>query len=153
MTTSTHFTDTIKGLPTIRAFKWTSKSIEHNRNLLDNSQRPAYLLAMIQQWLTLAMQLIVACIAVIVTALATQLKTNSGLTGASLVTLMGFPETVVIVIRFYTLLETSIGAVARLKTFSERVAPEALPGEDIVPAEAWPQSGEIEISNVSASYL
>ncbi|OLN82360.1 Canalicular multispecific organic anion transporter 1-like protein 2 [Colletotrichum chlorophyti] len=148
----THFLDTIKGVATIRAFGWVGKDIAHNQHLLDTSQRPAYLLAMIQQWLVVTMQLLVACMAVILVALATQLRANSGFTGASLVTLMSWGETIAMVIRFYTQLETSIGAVSRIKTFSEKVKPEHLEGEDIVPPEQWPEKGSIEIKGVSASY-
>ncbi|KAL0933869.1 ABC multidrug transporter [Colletotrichum truncatum] len=148
----THFLDTIKGVATIRAFGWTNKDIAHNQHLLDTSQRPAYLLAMIQQWLVVTMQLMVACIAVILVALATQLRTNSGFTGASLVTLMSWGETIAMLIRFYTQLETSIGAVARIKTFAEKVKPESLEGEDIEPPEEWPENGSISLKGVSASY-
>lgn len=107
---------------------------------------------MIQQWLVVAMHLMVACIAVVLVALATQLRANSGFTGASLVTLMSWGETIAYLIRFYTQLETSIGAVARIKTFSERVKPESLEGEDIEPPEEWPENGSIELKGVSASY-
>ncbi|KAL3293563.1 ABC transporter [Colletotrichum asianum] len=148
----THFLDTIKGVATIRAFGWTGRDIAHNQYLLDTSQRPAYLLAMIQQWLVVAMHLMVACIAVVLVALATQLRANSGFTGASLVTLMSWGETIAYLIRFYTQLETSIGAVARIKTFSERVKPESLEGEDIEPPKEWPENGSIELKGVSASY-
>ncbi|KAF6809553.1 ABC multidrug transporter [Colletotrichum sojae] len=148
----THFLDTIKGVATIRAFGWTGKDISHNQHLLDTSQRPAYLLAMIQQWLVVTMQLMVACVAVVLVALATQLRANSGFTGASLVTLMSWGETIAMLIRFYTQLETSIGAVARIKTFSEKVKPESLEGEDIEPSEEWPENGAVELKGVSASY-
>lgn len=120
--------------------------------MLDTSQRPAYLLAMIQQWLVVTMQLMVAGLAVVLVTLATQLRANSGFTGASLVTLMSWGETLSSLVRFYTQLETSIGAVSRIKTFSEKVSPEDLEGEDIEPPEEWPETGRIEINGVSASY-
>ncbi|KAK1838251.1 ABC multidrug transporter [Colletotrichum chrysophilum] len=148
----THFLDTIKGVATIRAFGWVDKDITYNQHLLDTSQRPAYLLAMIQQWLVSAMHIMVAFIAVILVALATQLRTNSGFTGASLVTLMSWGETISMLLRFYTQLETSIGAVARIKNFAENVRSESLEGEDIEPAEDWPENGSIILKGVSASY-
>ncbi|KAK2008949.1 ABC transporter [Colletotrichum eremochloae] len=148
----THFLDTIKGVATIRAFGWTNKDIAFNQQLLDTSQRPAYLLAMIQQWLVATVQLMVACIAVILVGLAIALKASSGFTGASMVTLMVWGETVAWLIRCYTQVETSIGAVARIKTFSEKVTPENLAGEDIEPSEEWPENGRIDIKGVSASY-
>lgn len=51
-----------------------------------------------------------------------------------------------------TILETSIGAVARVKLFAEQTVPEALEGEDQIPPEDWPSHGLVEFDNVSASY-
>ena len=107
---------------------------------------------MIQQWLAVVLQLTVAAIAVILVSLATQLSASAGFVGASLVMLINFGETLTYLIITYTMLETSIGAVARLKTFSEVVKPEDLPGEDVKPPEEWPSRGAIEIRDVSASY-
>jgi ABC-type multidrug transport system fused ATPase/permease subunit len=107
---------------------------------------------MIQQWLALVLQLIVAAIAVFLVSLATQLSASAAFTGASLVTLINFGMTLTFVIIIYTSLETSIGAVARLKTFSEVVKPEDRPGEDMKPPEEWPSRGQIEIRDLSATY-
>ncbi|KPM39618.1 ATP-binding cassette transporter abc3 [Neonectria ditissima] len=148
----THFLDTIKGVATIRAFGWEGLDIARNNELLDTSQRPAYLLAMIQQWLITTLNLIITGIAVFLISLATQLKVNTGLTGASLVTLLTFSDSISHLIKNYTLLETSLGAVSRLRTFSDTVKPEDQPGEDIEPPQEWPQGGRIEIKDVSASY-
>lgn len=124
-----------------------------NRAHLDTSQRPAYLLAVIQRWLGFALRLVVALIAVAVVSLATQLGSSTALTGASLVTLMSFAEGLMYVVTMYTLLETSIGAVARLKGFGERVRPEGSGGggETLVPPMSWPR-GRIRLDNVSATY-
>lgn len=149
---STHFLDTIKGVATFRAFGWVKDSISLNNHFLDTSQRPAYLLAMIQQWLAFVLGIVVALMAVAVVTLATQLRLNTGFTGASLVTLMSFGSTLASIIKMYTQLETSLGAVSRLKSFSENTMPESLPGEDAIPPESWPQRGRIEIRGVSASY-
>lgn len=149
---SSHFIDTIKGVATFRAFGWMSESIALNSKLLDTSQRPAYLLAMIQRWLGFVLRVVVAVLAVAIVALSTQTRSNSAFTGASLITLMSFGDSLSYLIIFYTLLETSIGAVSRLKTFSEKVLPEALEGEDVIPLPEWPLMGRIQIKDVSASY-
>ena len=109
---------------------------------------------MIQQWLTLVSSLVVAFLAILVVVLATQVKslTGAGFTGASLVTLMSFGIFAAELIMIYALLETSVGAINQLKSFSEKALPESLPGEDIVPLQLWPPSGAIEIRSVSASY-
>lgn len=139
-------------MATYRASGWVKDGIVLNNYFLDTSQRPAYLLAMIQQWLAFVLGLVVAILAVVVVTLSTQLRSNTGFTGASLVTLMSFGGTLANIVRSYTQLETSLGAVGRLKSFSENTKPETLPGEDVIPPESWPQEGRIEIRDVSASY-
>ena len=142
----------MKGLATFRAFGWIHDGIVKNNNLLDNSQRPAYLLAMIQRWLSFTLDSVVAVLATVVVVLATQVTSNTGFTGASLITIMTFGGSIANLLRAYTQLEISLGAINRLKTFSEKVSPEQQPGEDIKPNELWPEKGEITIRGVSASY-
>ncbi|KAK3377548.1 P-loop containing nucleoside triphosphate hydrolase protein [Podospora didyma] len=148
----THFLDTIKGVATLRAFGWVQNGISLNSRLLDDSQRPMYLLAMIQRWLAFALQIIVAILAVAVVTLSTQMRANTAFTGVSLVTLMTFGDALSNIVVFFTLLETSIGAVSRLKTFSAKVESESKEGEDVVPPGEWPLKGGIQIRGVSASY-
>ncbi|KAF4635233.1 hypothetical protein G7Y89_g2874 [Cudoniella acicularis] len=148
----THFIDTINGVATFRAFGWVQEGIDLSNRLLDDSQRAAYFMAMIQRWLHFTLQLVVAALAATVVSLAVHLPSNSGFIGASLVTLMTFSTTLSALVRAYTNVETSLGAVSRLKTFSENVKPENLPGEGLAPPPEWPLSGGIQIKSVSASY-
>ncbi|KAI0142611.1 ABC transporter type 1, transmembrane domain-containing protein [Hypoxylon sp. NC0597] len=147
-----HFIDTIKGIATFRAFGWVQDGIKLNNKHLDTSQRPAYLLAMIQRWLGFTLSMVVAVLAIVVVTLATQLHSNRAFTGASLVTLMNFGSNLSFMVRTYTDLETSIGAISRLKSFSERVRSESREEEDVVPPPEWPSRGSIHINGVSASY-
>lgn len=128
------------------------KSIDQNDTLLNESQRPAYLLAMAQNFLTTTLNIIIAVLATIATVLATQLKTNSGLTGVSFISLLSLTGMIANMMQNYTELEISLGAVNRFATFSESTPPEPLTGEDIVPDKDWPSRGEIQIENVSAVY-
>lgn len=91
-------------------------------------------------------------IALFVVTLSTQLRSNAGFAGASMVSLMSFGKTLANVVQMYTLLETSIGAVGRLKSFSENTDREDLPGEDVVPPASWPDRASVEIKGISASY-
>ncbi|KAI9369298.1 ABC transporter type 1, transmembrane domain-containing protein [Aspergillus egyptiacus] len=147
-----NFLETTQGITTIRAFGWATKKLDQNHHLLDQSQRPAYLLSMVQLWLLLTANLITTGIATAMTALATQLRADAGFTGASAVTLMTFSSLVTILIRDYTAFETSLGAVSRLKSLSDGVKPEDQEGEDLRPDEQWPSEGRIEIENLSAAY-
>ncbi|KKA30744.1 hypothetical protein TD95_005155, partial [Thielaviopsis punctulata] len=147
-----HFLDTIHGIVTIRAFGWSKANLDQNYNLVDRSQRPAYLLVMIQQWLMLVLNIIVAFMAIMLVTLATQLNASVGFAGASFISLISFGTTLADLISMYTMVETSIGAVARLRTFRQTVESEGKSDEDIVPPESWPETGRIVMRNVSASY-
>ncbi|KAH0371885.1 putative ABC multidrug transporter, partial [Aureobasidium melanogenum] len=148
----THFLDTAKGISTLRAFGFMSEELDKNAHLVNDSQRPAYLLVMVQQWLNLVLDIVVMIMAAVLTTLAVRMHSGSGFTGASLVTLMSFGENLSGIVIFYTKLETSIGAIARLKTFNETVKPEDKDGEEIVPSLRWPDTGTICLNGVSASY-
>ncbi|PQE21899.1 ABC multidrug transporter protein [Rutstroemia sp. NJR-2017a BVV2] len=148
----THFLDTLRGIVTLRAFGFIPDDIRKNSRLIDSSQRPAYLLLMIQEWLNLVLDLVVMIMAVVLTTLAVQLRSNSAFAGASLYTLISFGENLSGIVISYTKLETSIGAVARLSTFNDTVMPEDQEEEDITPPEQWPQKGVIELKGVSADY-
>jgi ATP-binding cassette subfamily C (CFTR/MRP) protein 1 len=50
------------------------------------------------------------------------------------------------------MLETSLGAIARLRSFEADNPPEQDDEDAVDPPESWPSQGEIEFNNVSASY-
>ena len=149
-----HFLETLEGLSTIRSFGWQSRFMEANIERLNRSQRPYYLLYCIQRWLELVLQLLVGAMAVIVVALATTLRgtSNGGLLGISLNAILAFQASLQGLITSWTLLETSLGAIARLKTFEANTPPEDKPQEHFHPDDDWPSNGGLELRNVSASY-
>jgi ABC-type multidrug transport system fused ATPase/permease subunit len=107
---------------------------------------------MIQEWLNLVLNVVVMVIAVVLTTLAVCLRSNTAFAGASLFSLMSFGENLSGIVTFYTRLETSIGAIARLKTFNETVIAENREDEEISPSEEWPERGMVELKGVSARY-
>ena len=72
--------------------------------------------------------------------------------GLALLNIMNFNELLAQIIKNWTLLETSFGAIARLKSFSATTANENLASESALVPENWPSCGDIEFKNVSASY-
>ena len=149
---STNFLDTLSGLPTIRAFGWFPHQLARNNALLDDSQRPSYLLAMAQQWLMLTMNVLVAVVAVILVVVATQRRSNAGNVGAGLVTLITLGSTLTTIVNAYTGLETSLGAISRLKSFGEETESEDGKGEDVIPDKRWPMRGQVQMQDLEASY-
>ncbi|KAF2808068.1 P-loop containing nucleoside triphosphate hydrolase protein [Mytilinidion resinicola] len=150
----TQFIESLSGLATIRAFSWQKPSIEHNHKLVDNSQKPFYLLFMIQTWLTLVLDLITMALAILVVAIAVKMRDtiSVGFTGVSLTQIISFTANLKLCLLFWTQLETSIGAVARVKQFSNSTANENLASENQEPPAEWPQTGMVKIEHVSAAY-
>lgn len=150
------FQDTARGIASIRAFGWVAPYTVQNHKHVDNSQRPVYLLGMIQVWLALVIDLIVAVVAVSATVLATQLSAVSaraGYVGAGLIALMQFGSFLNGSVQSWIILETSLGAVKRLKDFGEKTGTERKVGEDLRPGVSWPGRGEIILDGVDASYV
>lgn len=150
----THFTETVEGLSTIRAFGWQEPFAKKNLERLDVSQKPFYLLFCIQRWLNLILLLLVSVMAIAVIALATSLQgtTSASRIGVSLSAVVTFNQNLARLMQFWTQMETSLGAVARVKGFEEGTASENKEEETFVPSEDWPTRGAIEFKNVSASY-
>lgn len=125
-----------------------------NTALLDTSQKPFYLLYMIQQWLSFVLDVVAMGLALVITGLAVQLRevVSPGFTGVALVTVIQFNITLQSLVTWWTTLETSIGAVSRVRTFTTKTESENLPGETVTPPKAWPSQGLVEFRNIQASY-
>lgn len=150
----TQFMEMLSGVATVRAFGWQSFLEEKNKKLLDRSQRPFYLMYSIQRWLTVVLDLVVAAMAVLLMSLVVGLrgKFDAGSVGVALVNVILFGQSIKMLVHFWTTLETQIGSIARIKSFSEEIIPEDLDCETDIPPPAWPESGRIDIRGVEARY-
>lgn len=153
----TQFTETLAGLSTIRAFGWSGAFLRDNHARLDTSQKPFYTMFCIQRWLQVVLDLFVAGLALVLVALALHLPAaaggaSKGSVGLAMVNLIGFNQTLTLVIDQWTRLETSLGAIARLKWFMSNTPDENRGEEREEPASDWPAQGAIELRDVVASY-
>ncbi|RAL04613.1 multidrug resistance protein MDR [Aspergillus ibericus CBS 121593] len=146
----TQFTETLTGLVTIRAFGWQNSFQKEHLELLERSQRPYYVLFVIQRWLLLVLDLFVAGVAVLLVIFAVFIP-GIGPIGVSLISLITFNQQLSELINFWTSMETSIGAVTRIRNF-EKVPTEDLPGENLVPCADWPLEGRIVFQNACIGY-
>ncbi|KAF4768307.1 hypothetical protein HAV15_002325 [Penicillium sp. str.  len=147
------FLETCDGIATIRGFGWQENFRQLNMHLTDESQKPFYLMYSIQCWLTLVLNLIVMGIVVVLVVLAFELRnTPGGALGVALNNVSAISATLAYVIEAWTSLETSIGALARLKSFEAETPSEHLPRECYTPTNAWPSEGKIQFLNLALSY-
>ncbi|KAH6657100.1 P-loop containing nucleoside triphosphate hydrolase protein [Truncatella angustata] len=146
------FISSFSGLTTIRAYSWADKSyFEHIRNL-DTSQRPFYLLYCIQRWLMLVLNLIVAGLGVLLVGVSVALrdKVEPGLLGVALTNVTSFGMTITQLIIDWTDLETSLGAITRIREFIAETPKENEGVEN--PPEDWPSYGAITITRLTAKF-
>ncbi|OBR10917.1 ABC transporter [Colletotrichum higginsianum IMI 349063] len=149
----THFSESVAGGATIRAFGWQARYQERNYHRIDSSQKPSYVQSCIQAWLTFVLNLVVAVLAVVLVGVVVTWhdKFSAGSVGVSLVMVIGFSEVLARLIQSWTKLESSVGAVARVRRFVAETEAEQTAGKERLSGD-WPHSGAVNFSNVVASY-
>ena len=154
----THFIELVSGAATIRAFRWHASFQSSALKLLNFSQRPVYFLYCIQKCLGFVLDFLVAVLAVILVATVVFLrdKFQAGDVGVALVMVMTFNSSLMNLVRFWTEMETSIGAVKRVKDYVKTAEPEE---DDVSRARlvelpySWPEKGDIRFEGVMAGHL
>ncbi|KXJ88783.1 P-loop containing nucleoside triphosphate hydrolase protein [Microdochium bolleyi] len=150
----THFSECYEGRVTIRAMAWNTPMVERNMGILDASQKPHYLLYCLQRWLNLVLDLITTALATLLVGVAVSQRESIdvGYLGVGLVSVMGFGQTLSQLITHWTNLETSLGAVDRVRKYVASTPPEPVALSDDDPEEAdQPVRGAVEFHGVSAS--
>ncbi|KAJ5748330.1 uncharacterized protein N7511_010026 [Penicillium nucicola] len=148
------FLEVLGGLTSIRAYGWSKEYQRRNLIALDASQRPVYMLYCIQRWMGLVLDLIVAFIAVAVISIAISMRgsPSMNLLGIALFNIVNFSGTLQSFVTHWIGLETSIGAVSRIRSYVQNATTEDLDAETEAPPEDWPRQGSVELSGVLASY-
>lgn len=108
----------------------------------------------IQQWLSLVLDMLVAALSVITVGLAVWFRasTTGGQTGIALNIILTISTTLTRLLQSWTQLETSLGAVSRIKSLEATLEPEHREYERIEPPVHWPATGTVEFQDVVASY-
>ncbi|KAJ5164333.1 P-loop containing nucleoside triphosphate hydrolase protein [Penicillium coprophilum] len=151
----THFLETALGTDTIRIFGWESPWVAQCHILVDAALQPYYALFCIQRWLDLVLDLAAVAMAVIVISIAVTLHSsvNHGAIAVSLLNILSFSSSLSFLITSWTQLETSLGAVARIKGHEATTPKEDDPNKTIrEPPEEWPAHGSIRFDHAYTGY-
>ncbi|RFU79719.1 atp-binding cassette transporter [Trichoderma arundinaceum] len=149
-----HFSDTIAGLKTIRAGGWATQFEANALDILDQSQRPFYLLYSVQVWLGLALDLLVAAVAIILVGISNSFQgsATAGFLGVAVSSLVSFGVNLNELIVAWTYVETAVQAVLRIRDYVRDTPVEDDSNYTANPPLSWPEAGRIEFKNVCASY-
>ncbi|KAI3328394.1 putative ABC transporter [Ustulina deusta] len=148
------FLESIEGLETIRTFGWSGDVTRENIVKVNDSSRPEFLLLCLQRWLNIVLDLLAAAIATTVVVIAVSFKghISGAQIGVALNTMLVANTTLLRLVENWALLETSLGAIARLKTLENMTPFEGGRVLGLDPALDWPQRGHIQLKHATASY-
>ena len=146
--------ESYEGLVTIRAHGWQGTMRKEIQEKLDRSQEPLYLLWMIQTWLRLVLKLIVAGLSVTVVGVAvgTRNSVTTSAIGVAFLSMVNLGDMLSNLIMSWTSLETSLGAIARIRSFERDTPTEKEVVSPINVAPKWPGTGPLTFENVHATY-
>ncbi|ETN41096.1 uncharacterized protein HMPREF1541_03031 [Cyphellophora europaea CBS 101466] len=149
-----HFLETLSGIAAIRSYGAEADYEHRAMDKLDYSQKPNYLLYCVQRWLNLVLDFIVAGIAIVFIAIAVKTKgdIDPGLIGTALVGIVNFSVSIKALLENWTNLETSVGAVSRVRSFALETRSEHMPGENHPPPPNWPAEGNVTYHEITATW-
>lgn len=143
----------LSGVEHIRGFGWQQQTLKTSMALINDSQTPFYYMFTIQRWLYIVLTMTGSGMALIVSTMALYLTrtTSQASAGLGLINALSFTFSIIDFIQDWTKLETSLGAITRLKSFVEETPSESDDGRRAPPSN-WPPHGAVEFKDVSARY-
>jgi len=149
-----HFSETLDGVPTIRAFRAQDRFIFINEQRLDSNLRAYYLNVASNRWLAIRLEFVGTC-AVSLTGLLAVLGRGTvaaGLGGLAISYALNVTQILNWMVRMASERESNIVSVERVKEYAELPgeAPAVLP--DHRPPQAWPQQGAVTFMDYQMRY-
>ncbi|XP_040265863.1 ATP-binding cassette sub-family C member 8 isoform X2 [Bufo bufo] len=149
-----HFSETVEGLTTIRAFRYEARFRQKLLELTDSNNIASLFLTAANRWLEVRMEYIGACV-VLVAAVAsiTNSLLPSGQVGLGLTYALMVSNYLNWMVRNLSDMEIQLGAVKRINSLL-KTEPENYMGllsASQIP-QNWPDRGEIQIQNLSVRY-
>jgi ABC-type multidrug transport system fused ATPase/permease subunit len=151
-----HFSETLTGLSTIRAYRQQYSFIHGNYDRMDTNDRPYYLLQCSSRWLGERLEFMGGCVTFLTAAIgvATRNSANPGVVGLSLSYALSLTQVLAFMVRNIVDTENNMNSVERSKSYAEHIeqeAPAVLPDDSKIPPE-WPQEGTIQFQDLSIRY-
>eukprot|EP00177_Eucheuma_denticulatum_P007234 GFKZ01013162.1.p1 GENE.GFKZ01013162.1~~GFKZ01013162.1.p1 ORF type:complete len:1384 (+),score=212.46 GFKZ01013162.1:285-4436(+) len=155
-----HFSETLGGLSTLRAYGKQEQSKSDNMNMIDINQRAFFSWLVANRWFSLYLEmagsLLIFATAVFGVMAVRSSGTFSGDVGLSLTYSLQVTGILGFTVRSITELEGQMSSVERANYYSKNLPQEApatlTPGEGIDVPEGWPAQGQIEVEDVQMRY-
>ncbi|ESP02879.1 hypothetical protein LOTGIDRAFT_110718, partial [Lottia gigantea] len=149
----THFSETLSGASTIRAYGVTGSCLHHIKNIVDKNQVYYFAGIASNRWLGLNLDLVSSLIVFSASILAVASSdTGAGPTGLSISYALQISAAVAWMVRQMSDLESNIVSVERVLEYSKIESEAALINFDNRPSSNWPDHGSITWSNYQVRY-
>ncbi|KDR78885.1 hypothetical protein GALMADRAFT_244528 [Galerina marginata CBS 339.88] len=150
-----HFSESLSGLATIRAYGEVDRFRKDNENRVDIENRAYWLTVTNQHWLGFRLDFLGSCMTFIVAMLTvgTRFSISPAQTGLLLAYVMSIQQAFGWIIRQVAEVENSMNSVERIIHYAteiEQEAPHSLPKNK--PPSTWPANGRIELKDVVLKY-
>eukprot|EP00123_Amoebidium_parasiticum_P018837 comp24299_c0_seq1/m.45570 comp24299_c0_seq1/g.45570 ORF comp24299_c0_seq1/g.45570 comp24299_c0_seq1/m.45570 type:complete len:1564 (-) comp24299_c0_seq1:469-5160(-) len=150
----THFSESVDGAVTIRAYRDVDRFVSEMYEKVDGNSRPYWMWITSNRWLAVRLETLSALMVLVaaVLALLVKDKIDAGIAGLSLTYALELTGTINWVVRVQADVEMAMNSVERVKEYSEipQEAPEINP--DNRPPSDWPKKGKVEIRNLNFHY-
>lgn len=156
-----HFSETLTGLPTIRAYRQGPRFIDENFNRLNGNNRPYFISQVSQRWLAQYLETLGALLIFVVAIIAVVERDSTsnvspGQLGLILSYAMNITGMLTWMVRQSVEAENYMNSVERSAFYTEHLPAEApynVPEVDDAAVEKnWPQRGEVRFENVAMRY-
>ncbi|KAK1333553.1 LOW QUALITY PROTEIN: hypothetical protein QTO34_005938 [Cnephaeus nilssonii] len=147
------FSETVSGLPVIRAFQHQQRFLKHSEVLIDTNQKCVYSWIISNRWLAVRLELVGNMIVFFSSLMIVIYKMNlSGdIVGFVLSNALNITQTLNWLVRMTSEIETNIVAVERINEYIN-VENEAPWVTEKRPPAGWPSKGEIQFNNYQVRY-
>lgn len=149
-----HFSESLSGIATIRAYGVESRFMKQNLLKIDKNNKPFFYMWVANRWLSFRVEAAGALVMFLtgIFVLLSVGKIDAGLAGLSLTYAIAFSESALWIVRCYSDIEMNMNSVERLQEYFEieQEPPHEIPETE--PRASWPEHGEIDVQDVSLRY-
>jgi len=149
-----HFSESLNGAASIRAYQREQAFIQENEERLDRNQMAYYCNIASNRWLAMRLEMLGACIIFFASLLGVLERSHidPGLVGLSLSYALSVTQVLNWAVRMSCNVESNIVSVERVHQYAEIEveAPQYI--EHSAPPAEWPRAGAIEFNNVQVRY-
>ncbi|ORZ39286.1 P-loop containing nucleoside triphosphate hydrolase protein [Catenaria anguillulae PL171] len=146
-----HFSETLSGLPTVRAYQHEKRFLKQAEDLFDASSTGFYNMITVNRWLFVWLNLLGTMIMVgVMFAAVLSTTTGVGMSGVALTYSFEITFLLSSIVRLYGQIENAVVSVERIAEYSKIPTEAAEKTFDLPPA--WPAQGEIEFQGYQTTY-